>query len=119
VSDQIPPHHEPEDDAESEDPSIREQLTEVRDSLSDLTRTVGSRTARAGKRTAERGREQVTRGVRTVTLREYRDEVDRALEDIVEVLTDMDARIRALERHVGDPGAPTPAAEEDSPAETP
>lgn len=52
------------------------------------------------KDAAEAAQERVDRGYRTVTLREYRDEIDGMLADVTEVLTVLDARVRALEARV-------------------
>jgi hypothetical protein len=82
-------------DADAE--SVREQLTEVRDSLGKLGRRVARRGGEAGKSAVASGKSKVDDTYRTLTLKEYRDEVDQALADITQVLVVLEARVRALE----------------------
>lgn len=57
----------------------------------------------AGEKTreyVETGRDRIDEGYRTVTLQEYRGEVDGALADITQVLTILDAKVRELTERV-------------------
>lgn len=59
-------------------------------------RAVGDRS----KEVVDSSRDSLDRGYRTVTLKAYRDEVDDALEEIVDVLAAQDAEIRHLRARV-------------------
>jgi len=85
----------PGEDADAE--SVRDQLTEVRESLGKLGRSVARRSGEAGKSAVASSRAKVDDTYRTLTLKEYRDEVDQALADITQVLVVLEARVRALE----------------------
>jgi hypothetical protein len=82
----------------AEDPAeLRAQLSEVRQSLGKLGRTAARRGTARSKAVVDASRQKVDDSYRTVTLKEYRDEVDRALADITQVLVVLEARVSALE----------------------
>ena len=60
----------------------------------------GRHVGKRGKAAVEAGRETVDRSYRTVTLRTYREEVDEALQQVVDVLASQDAEIRSLRERV-------------------
>jgi hypothetical protein len=76
---------------------LRAQLSEVRQSLGKLGRTAARRGSARSKAVVDASRQKVDDSYRTVTLKEYRDEVDRALADITQVLVVLEARVSALE----------------------
>ena len=86
---------EPQDETES----VRNNFVDVGRSLSKLSRSVASRGTDTGRGAVEAGRDKLDGAVRAMTFREYRDEVDRALGEITQVLLVMDSRLRVLEIH--------------------
>jgi hypothetical protein len=99
------PDHEspaslPEDEegrADEARAELRAQLSEVRQSLGKLGRTAARRGSARSKAVVDASRQKVDDSYRTVTLKQYRDEVDRALADITQVLVVLEARVSALE----------------------
>jgi hypothetical protein len=76
---------------------LRAQLSEVRESLGKLGRTAARRGSARNKAVVDARRQKIDDGYRTVPLKQYRDEVDRALADITRVLVVLEARASALE----------------------
>lgn len=94
--------HDPAPEASEEDvETVREQLTEVRQGLGRLGRTVAHRSGETGKAAIAGGKAKVDDTYRTLTLKEYRDEVDQALADITQVLLVLEARVSGLESERG------------------
>jgi hypothetical protein len=87
----------PAQDETSEERELRAQLVEVGQSLGKLGRTAARRSSARRKAVVDASKQKVDGGYRTVTLKEYRDEVDRALADITHVLVVLEARVSALE----------------------
>ena len=79
--------------------SVRDNFFDVGRSLSKLSRSVASRGTDTGRGAVVAGKDKLDGAVRAVTFREYRDEVDRALGEITQVLLVMDSRLRVLEMH--------------------
>lgn len=87
--------------------TAREQLKRSREAAAEAAKAgagalrMGGRNAgKRGKAAVDAGRETVDRSYRTVTLRTYRDEVDEALQQIVDVLASQDAELRSLRERV-------------------
>lgn len=72
-------------------------------------KTVGTAAVRKARELGQVSRERVDAGYRTLTLHEYREEVDRTLAEVVQVLLVMDARIRHLEAELGRRDQDTPS----------
>ena len=85
--------------ADEESARIREQFADVGRSLSKLTRAVANKSVDTGRGAVDVSRDKFDGAVRTVTFREYREEVDKALAEITQVLLVIDSRLRVLERH--------------------
>lgn len=76
----------------------RSQLGRVRESLDPRARELYSRGADTARSAQVRARDRLDAGVASLTMAEWRDEVEATLSDITAVLLAMDARIAALER---------------------
>lgn len=89
------------------EPTARDQLKRSREAASEAAkagagalRIGGRNVGKRGKAAVEAGRDTVDRSYRTVTLRTYREEVDEALEQVVDVLASQDAELRSLRERV-------------------
>jgi hypothetical protein len=92
------------EDCAQDGAELRAQLSEVRRSLGNLGRTAARRSGARGKAVVDASRQKVDDSYRTVTLKQYRDEVDGALADITQVLVVLEARVSALEASATDDG---------------
>ena len=108
------------EDLEAQEERVRDHLrrsgTAAKDAAkasAGVLRGKGRRVGDAGKGALDTGREAVDRSYRTVTLQTYRDEVDEALQQIVDVLAAQDAEIKHLRGRVAQleaaPGNDAPA----------
>ena len=87
--------------------TAREQLKRSREAAADAVkagagamRIGGRNVGKRGKAAVEASRDTVDRSYRTVTLRTYREEVDEALQQVVDVLASQDAELRLLRDRV-------------------
>lgn len=79
---------------------LRSQLGRVRETLEPRARELYERGADTARSAHEGARDRLDAGVASLTMAEWRDEVEAALSDITSVLLAMDARIAALERRL-------------------
>lgn len=93
-----------EDDAVGEDPeSVRQHLRRGGGAFKDaakasggLVRNKSHRAGDVGKNAGQSGRDTIDQTYRTVTLQTYRDEVNEALQQVVDVLAAQDAELKHL-----------------------
>lgn len=93
--------------AAEEDLRAREHLRRSSEAAKDAAKSGWAALRGGGKVVGDRskdvvdsGRESIDRSYRTVTLKAYRDEIDEALAEIVDVLASQDAEIRHLRQRV-------------------
>lgn len=98
--------------AEGEDATIGGDLRDAATAIARAGRRTGRRLTRRGRDVLESSRESIDRSVQTVTLKTYRDEVDEALQEVVDVLAAHDAEIRELHARVRELEGQSTSAEE-------
>lgn len=100
-------HNEGQGGGKRGQPTARDQLKRSRQAAAEAAkagagaiRIGGRNVGKRGKAAVDAGRETVDRSYRTVTLKTYREEVDDALQQVVDVLASQDAELRALRERV-------------------